>query len=154
MKVNSRSTPDPPTPISMIDNSVDNLDNVFDVSNLEIRIKWDDDNWVAQLSYNDNVLLEGRQLNVEQEIGFVQSFFWFCEEASFLAYEFKAREHAFDVRKGTAIDTEPLMQDEVNEDHRWQMPARSKGKEKRRSLKLRIRFRNTARGAAGVWRVD
>jgi hypothetical protein len=70
------------------------LARAFDVYNLEIRKRWDDGTWVAQLLFDNNVLLEGRQLNAELELGFVQSFFWFCEEATFLAYEFKAREHA------------------------------------------------------------
>jgi len=127
----------------------------FDISNLEIRIKWSDDNWVAQLSYGDNVLLEGRELDAEQETGFVQSFFWFCEEAAFLAYEYKAREHACKVRQGAVLDTEPL-ENTVVEDGRWRELERSGGRDEkgRRSLMLKIRTRSTARGRADVWRME
>jgi hypothetical protein len=132
----------------------DKHDNAFHISHLEIRIRWHDDSWAAQLLYGDNVLLEGRQLDIEQEVGFVQSFWWFCEEASFLAYEYKAREHAAAVRTGGASDLEPLRRNEEKVDGEWVAPGRSKGRENRRALKLRIRFRDTVRGAAGVWVVE
>jgi hypothetical protein len=70
----------------------------------------------------------------------VQSFFWFCEEASFLAWEFKARER--------------VVMGDVERSEEFAAPGRSKGGGKRRTLKLKIQFRNTARGRAGVWRVD
>jgi hypothetical protein len=125
------STPLPPTPKSM---TSDKPTNAFDISLLDIRIKWTDNSWVAQLSCSDNILLEGRQLNVKQEVGFVQSFFWFCEEASFLAYEYKAREGAWTPRKSGE--------------------GRSKTHVGRRSLKLKLRLRDNTRGRAGVWRVE
>ncbi|KAH7067432.1 hypothetical protein BKA63DRAFT_536897 [Paraphoma chrysanthemicola] len=130
IKPATRGTPEPLTPTSMAsDAEFDKPGSAFDVSYLEIRIKWEDDSWAAQLVYGDNVLLEGRQLDVEQELGFMQSFWWFCEEAIFLAYEFKAREDAAKVTRS------------------------EKTGEKRRSLKLKIRFKDTVRGPAGVWRV-
>ena len=91
-------------------------------------------------------------MNVEQEQGFEQSFHWFCEEASFLVYEFRAREHAFAVRMGTAVDTAPLGRDTVPSHDGWQMSTKSKGK--RRALKLLVRLRSTGRGRAGVWRMQ
>ena len=88
--------------------------------------------------YGDHVLLEGRQLYAEQDAGFVQSFFWFCEEASFLAWEYKARE---------GVKMAPKRMEEFT-------AVRSKGGAEKRTLKLKIQFRNSARGRAGVWRVD
>jgi hypothetical protein len=132
----------------------DEADTSFDMTHLKIRIKWTDDNWVSQLSYGDKVLLEGRQLDVEQEAGFVQSFFCFCEEATFLAYEFQAREHAWKVSMGESVDMEALVEDCVGEGGRVGMAGRVKAGDKRRALKLKIRFRNTARGPAGIWRVE
>lgn len=84
--------------------------------------------WAAQLSHGDNMLLEGRQLNVNQEASFVQSFFWFCEEEKFLAYEYKAREGAWAARRA----------------------GKGGKKEGRRALKLRIRLRDGERSRAGV----
>lgn len=147
----SPSTILPPTPKSM---TSDMCDTIFEVTHLEIRVKSADDSCVAQLSYGDNVLLEGRQLDVEQEARFVQSIFWFCEEASFLAYEYKAREHAWAVRMGEAVDVEPLMEGNMVKADGPKMLGRSKGRDNRRALKLKIRFRDTKRGPAGVWRVE
>ncbi|KAH3974148.1 hypothetical protein HBI56_090080 [Parastagonospora nodorum] len=124
------SDPLPPTPKSMTSES-NKPTTIFDLAHLEIRIKWVNNSWAAQLSYGDNVLLEGRQLSVDQESGFVQSFFWFCEEASFLAYEYKAREGAWTARKG----------------------GEGRTKDGKRALKLRIRMRDGERGSAGVWRI-
>ncbi|KAH7083808.1 hypothetical protein FB567DRAFT_92379 [Paraphoma chrysanthemicola] len=152
----TRGTPEPLTPTSMTsDADFDKPDSAFDVSYLKIRIKWEDDSWAAQLVYGNNVLLEGRQLDIEQELGFMQSFWWFCEEASFLAYEFKAREDAAMVRRGGKVDVEGVTEEGRLENgvDGWVTPRRSKAGEKRRSLKLKIRFRDTARGPAGVWRV-
>jgi hypothetical protein len=134
--------------------TLDNPNTTLDLTHLEIRIKWTEDAWAAQLCYGENVLLEGRQLGVEQEVGFVQSFLWFCEEASFLAYEFKAREGGWRVRKGEAIDEEPLNEKSVMGDGRAKVSGRSKAGSRGRALKLKIRIRNTARGPAGVWRVE
>jgi hypothetical protein len=143
----------PPTPKSTTSDQDRQPADGLNVSDLKIRIRWNNDSWVTQFLYGDGVLLEGRQLNVEQEIGFVQSFFWFCEEANSLAYEYKARECVMTVQKGDAIDTEPLKHHGVIDEAGWRMPGRSKAKDSRRSLKMEIRFRNTARGAAGVRRV-
>jgi hypothetical protein len=107
--------------------------NALDISQLNMCIKWTDNTWATHLSYGNNVLLESRQLNVTQDAGCVQSFLWFCDEANFLAYEYKAREGAWMARKSGE--------------------TRSRGKEGRRALKLEIRLRDNARGRAGVWRV-
>jgi hypothetical protein len=130
------------------------LATAFEVTNPEIRIRWDDGSWVSHLLHCDEVLLEGRQLNAEQKLGFVQSFFWFCEKVSLLAYESKAWEHAAAVWRGDVVDAESLEPVGVMEDGGWNTPARSKAWPNRRSLKLKIRFRSTPRGAAGVWRVE
>jgi len=140
------STPCPPTPVS-----IDGDTSGFNILHLEIRIIYSDSSWATQLCHDNAVLLESRELNVEQEQGFEQSFHWFCEEASFLAYEFKAREHAFAVRMGNAVDTAPLKRDTVLGNDGWPMPAKSKGKGKRKALKLLVRLRSTGRGRAGVW---
>ncbi|KAF1940049.1 hypothetical protein EJ02DRAFT_313560, partial [Clathrospora elynae] len=104
----------------------------LDIAKLHMDIKWDGNSWATQLQYGESVLLEGRQLNNIEEISFARSFQWFCEEARFLRYEFKARDHAAAVRLGTAIDTEPV---EV----RGEMSrAASDGKRRRRIVKLKI----------------
>jgi hypothetical protein len=155
---NTKSTPAPPTPTSTgVPTNSDNairLATAFKVTHLKICTRWEGGSWVAQLLYCDEMILEGRQLNVEQEHGFVQSLLWFCEEASFLAHEFKAREHAAAVWRGDAVDAEPLKAGAVMEDDGWDIRARSKVRPNRRPLKLKIRFRSTPRGAAGVWRVE
>lgn len=127
-----------------ISSELNTTDAAFDLTRLEIRIRWTDNSWAAQLAYNDAVLLEGRQIGVEHEVGFVQSFFWFVEEAVFLAWEYKAREGIV-VEHGDA---------EVAGLKRTTGRARTKDAEGRRSLKLKIRLRDTARGRAGVWRME
>jgi hypothetical protein len=52
------------------------------------------------------------------------------------------------------VDMEPLEPDAAAKGAGWTMPARSKAGASRRSLRLEIRFRSTARGAAGVWRIE
>ncbi|KAF2026853.1 hypothetical protein EK21DRAFT_102930 [Setomelanomma holmii] len=133
IKPSPRFPHEPHTPMSM-NHDNDKSDNVFDMLHLEICIKWEDDSWTTELLPGENVLLEGRQLDVEQKMGFIQSFWWFCEEASFLAYEYKAREYA---AAGARVAL-----------------AKSNGRVDRRSLKLRIRFRDTVKGPAGVWIMD
>jgi hypothetical protein len=124
----------------------------FDIASLEIRIKWEENSWASQLTYGNNVLLEGRQHHVQQKAGFAQSFFCLCEEARFLACEYKAREHAWAVSSGRAVDTDVLRL----KDGSGGLKAlrNSKGKEGRRSLKLKIRLRDTRKGAAGVYRLE
>ncbi|KAF1921544.1 hypothetical protein BDU57DRAFT_584629 [Ampelomyces quisqualis] len=151
----------PPTPVSMKSNKSDTTSvtshksSRFELSHLEIRIRWADEAWATQLVYSDKVLLEGRQLNAEWEEGFVQSFFWFCEEAAFLAWEFKAREG---VRSEELEGLGARMWNvQVADDQGWKAPEktqRSKKREGRAKLKLKIRFRDTERGTAGVWRVE
>lgn len=81
---------------------------------------------------------------MEQEVGFVQSFLWFVEEAAFLAWEFRAREGVV-VERNTQDVAEGV----------WATGrARVNDAQARRSLKLKIRFRDTKRGRAGVWRVE
>jgi hypothetical protein len=143
-----------PTPKSVMNDRDCKVANAIDVSNLDVRIHWGNGSWVTQLLYRNEVLLEGRQTNVEQEDGFFQSFFWFCEEASFLAYEYKARERATAVQRGELVDTEPLKQNSVIGEDGRRMAARSKAKDSRRACKLRIRFRDRAHGTAGVWCVE
>jgi hypothetical protein len=106
--------------------------HTFDITHLEIHIRWDKNNWATQLTHGDGILLEGRERNVRQELGFVQSFLWFCEEASFLAHEYKAREDAWTAGKGDAIDMKTVAKDD-GANGGWKAPARSKGKEGRRS---------------------
>ncbi|OAL05535.1 hypothetical protein IQ06DRAFT_312880 [Phaeosphaeriaceae sp. SRC1lsM3a] len=117
----------PPTPKSILSSTyTTDPDSVCDLTRLEIRIRWTDNSWAVQLTYNHSVLLEGRQKGVEQEVGF----------AGFLAWEFKAREgvvaerHDLDVAKGA-----------------WATG-------RARSLKLKIRLRDSKRGRAGAWRVE
>ncbi|KAL5115568.1 hypothetical protein ACEQ8H_006544 [Pleosporales sp. CAS-2024a] len=121
----------PPTPQSV---SSDTSSNTFDLAHLAMRIQQDDtNNWVAQLCYGDKVLLEGRQLKATQHAGCEQSFFWFCQEASFLAHEYRAREEACRAIRSKV--------------------GRATDKGARRALKLRIRLRDGPKGKAGVWRV-
>jgi hypothetical protein len=127
--------------------------HIFDIAYLEIHIKWDKNSWATQLTHGDGILLEGRERNVRQELGFVQSFLWFCEEASFLAHEYKAREDAWAARKGDAVDVGAVVKDD-GANGGWKAPARSNGKGGRRSLKLLLRLKNTARGPAGVSRLN
>jgi hypothetical protein len=126
---------------------------IFDITSLDIHIKWDKNGWATQLMHGDSVLLEGRQRNVSQELGFVQSFLWFCEEASFLAHEYKARENAWAAKKGDAANVAGLEQG-GKAGGGWKAPTRSKGAKERRSLKLIIRVKNKARGPAGASRVE
>jgi hypothetical protein len=84
---------------------------------------------------------EGQQIGVEQEVDFVQCFFWFVENASFLAWEYKARE-------GIVVEKSDV-------DRGWTMGVRARSKDvAERSLKLKIRIKGSARGRAGVWRVE
>jgi hypothetical protein len=81
---------------------------------------------------------------VEEEVGFMQCFFWFVEEAAFLAWEYKARE-------GRVVEKSGMNA----EDSVWTVGrAKTKDAAGRRSLKLKIRLRDTVRGRAGVWRVE
>jgi hypothetical protein len=127
--------------------------HTFDIAQLEIHIKWDKNSWATQLNHGDSMLLEGRERNVRQELGFVQSFLWFCEEVSFLAHEYKAREDAWAVRRADAVDVEAAFKSD-GANGGWKAPARSNGKRGRRSLKLLLRLKNTARGPAGVSRLN
>jgi hypothetical protein len=126
--------------------------DIFVLTSLGIRIKWDKNSWATQLTHGDSMLLEGRERNVRQELGFVQSFLWFCEEASFLAHEYKAREDAWAAKKGEAMNVVQLEQ-EGKPGGGWKASARSKDGKERRSLKLMIRLKNTARGPAGASRM-
>jgi hypothetical protein len=126
--------------------------DIFDLASLKIHIKWDKNGWATQLTHGDRMLLEGRERNVRQELGFVQSFLWFCEEASFLAHEYKALEDAWAVKKGEATNVVQLEQGGKSGGG-WKAPGRSKGGKERWSLKLMIRLKNTARGPVGVSRM-
>jgi hypothetical protein len=46
----------PPTPISISRKLYVDDSAIFDITCLEIRIRWADNGWAAQLAYNDNVL--------------------------------------------------------------------------------------------------
>ncbi len=72
----------------------DTDDVELDVSALHIRIIWNHDSWATQLLHHEALLLEGRQINVQQCEGFEKSFEWFCAEARFLWFQFKAQEGA------------------------------------------------------------
>jgi hypothetical protein len=148
-RASSHSLPALPAPKSMTANE---SAHAFDIMSLDIRIKWEKNSWVSQLTYGDTVLLEGRQLHVRQDIGFAQSFFWFCEEARSLPCEYKAREHALAVKTGRAVDVELLRQ--KDEGDGLKALRSSKGREGRRSLKLKIRLRDTRKGRAGVYRLE
>lgn len=134
-------------------------------------------------------MLEGKHLGADREEGFEYSFWWFCEEATFLAYEYIAREGA------SRMELDELRMQARKEEleglelkraelegvaawktavMRWNVPAveedgwkakkplssgagewRSKAVgEERRKLKLKIRFRDTEKGKAGIWRVE
>jgi hypothetical protein len=125
-----------------------NHDNDFNIFVLDIRVKWDDGSWATQLLYADNILLEGRQ-HAEHEVGFFQCFIWFCDEASFLTHEFKAREHTIAMRMGLAKDTEALEIADNDAVAVLGMMAVDKRKTSKRLLKLKVRFKTALRGRAG-----
>ena len=62
------------------------------IPKINIMINWECGDWVTQLRHGESMLLEGRQTRVSQDEGFEQSFHFFCDEARFLWFEFKARE--------------------------------------------------------------
>ncbi|KAH8725890.1 hypothetical protein GQ44DRAFT_739374 [Phaeosphaeriaceae sp. PMI808] len=92
-RAESRPSYEPATPNSVLDDN-EEPDHRLDISKLCMRIKWINNSWIVQLRYGTSAILEGCQMNVIQDVGFIQSFFWFCEEANFLAYEYRARENA------------------------------------------------------------
>lgn len=100
-----------------------------------MSIKRDEKSWVTRLVYDTAILIEGREYLTSEDTGFVPSFQFFCDEVAFLGYEFKAREHAAAVLRGTATDEEMGKGGSEAADE----------KKKRRLVKLKIRFR-MARG--------
>lgn len=48
--------------------------------------------WTTRLTYGAEVLIEARDLRVDEAEGGRRSMRWFCEELGFLACEFRARE--------------------------------------------------------------
>lgn len=146
------------------DNSETNACSL-DLSHLSIRTEYDNRSWATQLMFADQMLLEGRQLNVDEEDDFCQSFLWFCYEASFLAYEFKAKDNALAERMGCALTrsrhvilkgevklTQMMQGKEVFRNHgrivvlkgghRLAQLLRSNEMMRRPALKLKIRLRN------------
>jgi hypothetical protein len=142
----------PPTPCST-NTAFDKPNDTLDLTYFNIRIQWTETAWVTQLCYGESMLLEGRQIGVEQEVGFGQCFWWFCEEAGFLAWEFKARERAWGVRRGKVVDEELLVEEvggiELGMGMKEKKEPGGKG-----GLKLKIRWRDTVKGSVGIWRVD
>lgn len=119
-----------------------------------MRIKWEHDSWITQLLYGESMLIEGRHAYVEQEVGFSQSFHWFCEEVECLRYEYKAREHAAAVCLGTAIDSDMVDLGEEWTKGRVIRRANSLGKKKQGVVKLKIRLRETCVGLVLAERVE
>lgn len=130
---------------------------------------------MTKLTYNNIPLIEGRDMNVQEDEGFEQSFVWFCEEVGFLALEYGARERAFGVRMGWVGDACEGVSDEVGGRKSMVVKLRVRkemlvklevrketlgrigkgmGRKERRSLKLKIRLRGTERGRATAFRVS
>lgn len=81
----------------------------------------------------------------------MQCFFWFVEEAGLLAWEYKAREGV------VLADDDVYVEGQEKEDNGWEVGrarARARDRVGRRSLKSKIRLRDTLRGRAGLWRVE
>ncbi|KNG52435.1 hypothetical protein TW65_00247 [Stemphylium lycopersici] len=123
----------------------DKFDNTYygtetgpDSEKLGMEIKWDDNSWVTRLLHGGSALIEGRDCRTTEEAGFHQSFHWFCEEATFLCCEFRAREHAAAVSVGSAIDGELMAMNGL------QTRAADQDKKKRRLVKLKVRLRTTS----------
>ncbi len=53
-----------------------------------------DNSWITQLHYGDVVLIEARELNIEERARAQKSVQWFYEEVEFLKHEYMAREKA------------------------------------------------------------
>lgn len=119
------------------------------LSKLRIDIKQEKDDWVTSLLYNNATLIEGRDLCKVEDSSFVMSFCFFCEEVAFLSSEFRSRERAGAILRGTAGEQElPEMDLESTKVADAERKKRRLVKLKVRSIMMRdriLRGRNTGR---------